>query len=96
MSELVALRQLQGSQGWRILLVEMERNLAILERQLMLKKDAKGNKLSDAECDQLRDKYGYLYETKEMPGNLIKFLHRSDNKEEEFDPYAKTVKELQP
>lgn len=85
----LALQQLIGSQGWKIVLEQIEGNVSVLEESILTKTDAAGKALSDAQVDQLRDKRGYLVELRRMPEKLLSIFQADSGTEKDFDPYAR-------
>lgn len=90
--EVAALQQTLATQGWAIIVSEIDKNIGLLKSHIVDKVGPTGGRLSDAQCDELRVKVGYLTEIREMPARLIEHLQREDDRSEEFDPYE-TVKE---
>lgn len=85
----LALEQLVASQGWKIVLEQIEGNVSVLEEQILTKRDAAGKALTDAEVDQLRDKRGYLVELRRMPEKLLTSFKDDPGEEQDFDPYER-------
>ncbi len=85
----LALQQLIGSQGWKIVLEQIEGNISVLEESILTKTDPAGKRLSDDEVDQLRDKRGYLVELRRMPEKLLSIFQADSGTEKDFDPYAR-------
>lgn len=91
LARLAALQGLLVNEGWKVLVEEMEKNLAVLGNQIIKKVDLDGKTpISDGDADRLRDKHGYLSELKELPERLMAFYRSEDPEKEDFDPYPKT------
>ena len=91
------LKEMVNSAGWKLMCQVLEGNLALLERQIVRKKEVLTDReLSDAEVDKLRDQHEILEELVNKPHELIA---KYDKKPEpsiitEYDPYGGNRKTL--
>lgn len=66
------LKEMTNSAGWKLMVQVLEGNLAILERQIVRKKEILTNKpLTEEEVDRLRDQHEILTELINKPKELI-------------------------
>ena len=87
---LVAIESLKTNTGWQFLTQVFQENLKDLSNQIITKRDPYTNKdLTDAEVDILRSKYAYLTELLNKPDTFIKQLRRTEEPEEDLDPYER-------
>lgn len=87
---LTAIEGLKANPGWQFLTQVFEANLKDLSDQIISKRDRETKKvLTDEEVDILRYKYSYLTELMEKPDAFIKQLRRTEDIEEDNDPYYK-------
>ena len=86
-----ALQALQQDRGWQLLKQIFEGNIAVLEGAILKKVDPEDGKttLSEADCDRLRDKLGYLEELLNKPNLLIAKLTQEQPETPDYDPYEK-------
>ena len=91
-----ALRALTASQGWKLLVQTIEANVAILEGQIISKRERDtGRVLNEDEVDDLRVKHGYLSELLVMPTKMAEQVTSDNGSDaEDFDPFFKSVKEM--
>lgn len=84
-----ALKELQMSIGWNMLLEVLEDNKAFLEKAILDRKDPQtGDKLSNKEIDDARHKRLLTIELIKTPQKLIRLIERSKAIEiKNFDPY---------
>ena len=85
------LKELVNSAGWKLMSQVLEGNLALLERQIVSKRQVLTNKtLTDEEVDGLRDQHEILTELLQKPHELIQ--QYSPNSEPipspDYDPYG--------
>lgn len=91
------LKEMVNSAGWKLMCQVLEGNLALLERQIVRKKEVLTDRqLTDAEVDKLRDQHEILEELVNKPHELIA---KYDRKPEpsivtEYDPYGGNRKTL--
>lgn len=90
MKILAAIQTLQANAGWHFLTQVFQENIKFLERQIITKVDPEtGKELADAQIDLLRFKHAYLTELLNKPEQFIKQLSRTDQAENDLDPYDK-------
>jgi len=90
MKILAAIQTLQANAGWHFLTQVFQENIKFLERQIITKIDPEtGKELTDAQIDLLRFKHAYLTELLNKPEQFIKQLSRTDQAENDLDPYDK-------
>jgi hypothetical protein len=88
-----ALQSLIGNPGWVVFRQILEKNVSIIEKQIITKvgigEDGKTVRLDDKQVDELRDKYEIFIEVMNKPENLIKVLIPKEQRraEENHDPY---------
>lgn len=85
------LKELVNSAGWKLMVQVLEGNLALLERQIVRKKEViTDRKLSDEEVDTLRDQHEILEELINKPHELIAKYSKADEPRPspEYDPYG--------
>lgn len=95
--ELVAyMVQLQASAGWLLLRQIMQGNIAVLEAMIIDRIDMNtGNKLTEEQLDEARDKRAIMKEMIEKPQALIDmFKKQTGTPVETFDPYAVDVRQF--
>jgi len=93
-AELKALRNLQESDGWQLLKDNLEANLEYLQEAIISKRDPDtGDKLTEQETDQLREKYNAQKELINSPQRLINYLDNRNDRQR-FDPYYKDADEI--
>lgn len=77
------------SRGWNLLMDNHEKNIRLIEKQIIEKKDIDGKKLTEAEIDSLRDRRICMEDLKNAPREMIKVLENGNKpKQIDFDPYA--------
>lgn len=82
-----ALKALQVSEGWILLRQTLEAQIAVLDRQIIDKRDVNGGVLSDAECDKLREQRTVTQGLVDKPELLLGQLERVEEDEPDDDPY---------
>jgi len=93
--EVSALKSLQASRGWAILVKILNENIKYLETAILEKIDP-GTKviLSDDEIEILRTKRGLNIELRDTPANYTKVIRDQGEIPENYDPYFKTAAEI--
>lgn len=94
--KVAALRSLQVSVGWGILLGTLKDNQDYLERAILDGIDPiTKERLEPKEQDEARNKRGLLIELMQTPEKLIAAIENAEGSEAiDFDPYAKEASEL--
>jgi|GEM_PF-5090669 hypothetical protein len=77
------------TRGWNIVVDNHEKNIRLLEKQIIEKIDLDGKPLSDQEIDRLRDRRGCMEDLINAPKEIIAALQKDDSEpeQEDFDPY---------
>lgn len=91
------LKEMVHSAGWKLMVQVLQGNLAILEKQIVSKKEVMTNRLlSDEEVDSLRDQHEILSELMNKPHELIKQYSKDEGEvtEYSYDPYGGNNKTL--
>ena len=84
------LEQMLVSPGWKLMEHVLEGNMALLERQIVTKREALTARiLSDAEVDKLRDQHQIVEELLQKPKQLIEKYgeKKAGIPAPEYDPY---------
>lgn len=89
------LAQLEVTVGWMYLKKMLQDSMAVIQRQIITKKDIDGNeKLTDEEVDTLRMSYLAYEELVNKPAQLIQNLSSGNTPTApEYDPFARTLKD---
>lgn len=85
------LKEMVNSAGWKLMVQVLEGNLALLEKQIVRKKEVLTNRaLTDEEVDKLRDQHEILEELMQKPHELIeKYAVAEDpTPSPSYDPYG--------
>jgi hypothetical protein len=85
------LKEMVNSAGWKLMCQVLEGNLALLEKQIIRKKEVLTNRaLSDEEVDKLRDQHEILEELINKPQELIKKYGVAEDPtpSPSYDPYG--------
>lgn len=85
---IVAIESLKANTGWQFLVQVFNENMKVLADNIISKKE-EGKDLTNEEVDILRFKYEYLNEIMNKPDKFLKQLTRTDEREEDLDPYQK-------
>lgn len=91
---IAALEVMQSSTGWAILTRNIKANIAVLENQIIDKKNEDGAELSDADIDRLRDRRNYLVDLGYTPFTIINGLKEGTIEVPQDDPYPQNEAEL--
>ena len=86
---LEALNTLKANAGWHFLTQVFEENIKYLAHQIITKRGDDNQELKDADVDLLRFKHSYLSELLKKPDHFLKELTRTDQSENDLDPYEK-------
>lgn len=85
------LKEMVNSAGWKLMVQVLEGNLALLEKQIVRKKEVLTNReLTEQEVDKLRDQHEILEELMKKPHELIeKYAVAEDpTPSPSYDPYG--------
>lgn len=85
------LKEMVNSAGWKLMVQVLEGNLALLEKQIVRKKEVLTNrKLTEEEVDSLRDQHEILEELMQKPHELIKKYGKADEPRvsPDYNPYG--------
>lgn len=92
---IAALRDLQESEGWQIVVNNFKANIAYLESIILDKVDATGEAIEEMEVDRSRDKREFMKDLMNTPATFITQLEQSpENTVEDLDPYHSSVVEM--
>jgi len=86
---IVAIESLKANAGWQFLVQVFNENLKFLADRIISKTSETGKELTNEEVDIMRFKYEYLNEIMNKPDKFIKELTRTDQIDEDLDPYQK-------
>lgn len=86
---IVAIESLKANAGWQFLVQIFNENLKFIANRIISKVSETGKELTNEEVDILRFKYEYLNEIMNKPDKFLKELRRTDETEEDLDPYQK-------
>ena len=86
---IVAIESLKANAGWQFLVQVFNENLKFLADRIISKISETGKELTNEEVDIMRFKYEYLNEIMNKPDKFIKELTRTDQIDEDLDPYQK-------
>lgn len=94
-SVITALQDLQASEGWAILVNNLEANVKYLEMQIVDKVDSYNNEITEEEVDRLRDKREFMRDLLKTPQTFINQLaNEVDTGSDHLDPYHTDIKEM--
>lgn len=85
------LKEMTHSAGWKLMVQVLEGNLAVLEKQIVRKKEILTNRaLTELEVDRLRDQHEILTELITKPSELIEqySVPREQIGSPSYDPYG--------
>jgi len=85
------LKEMVNSAGWKLMVQVLEGNLALLEKQIVRKKEVLTDRpLTESEADSLRDQHEILTELINKPHQLIKKYGAPEQARPvvEYDPYG--------
>lgn len=82
-----ALKALQVTEGWILLRMTLEAQIADIDVQIINKSSRDGVPLTDAECDRLREQRSVMQGLVDKPKLLLGELERVEEDEPEDDPY---------
>lgn len=87
---IVAIESLKANAGWQFLVQVFNENLKFIADRIITKTSENGTELTNEQVDILRFKYEYLNEIMNKPDKFLKELTRTDQPEEDNDPYYKS------
>ena len=87
------LAQLESTMGWLYLKKMLQASMAVIERQIIMKKSIEDEPLTEDEVDSLRKSYLAYEELVNKPAQLIENITRGNIPTmPQYDPYARTVR----
>lgn len=89
------LKEMLNSGGWKLMEQVLEGNMALLERQIIAKRELEGKELSEEEVDLLRVQHAQIVQLIKTPSELIKKYGKPEDAKgiTEYDPYSKKGKD---
>lgn len=85
------LKDMVNSAGWKLMTQVLEGNLALLEKQIVRKREVLTDRaLTEVEVDRLRDQHEILTELMQKPHELIALYGKKDSPipSPDYDPYG--------
>lgn len=90
------LQDMMKSAGWKIVEQIFKDNIILIEKQILEKMNAEtGESISEKEVDKLRIKREYFLQIIDTPKGYIEMLENPESTPEEFDPFFKTIKDIE-
>jgi len=90
-----ALKSLQASRGWAVILGILDDNIAYLEKAILDKIDPRTKlPLSETEIEDARTKRSLNIELRDIPKEYTKVVKENGGVPPEYDPYFKTNDEI--
>ena len=87
------LAQLESTMGWLYLKKMLQASMAVIERQIIMKRDVENQPLSEDDVDSLRKSYLAYEELVNKPAQLIENITIGNIPTmPQYDPYARTVR----
>jgi len=89
------LKEMLNSGGWKLMEQVLEGNMALLEQQIIAKRDLEGNDLTEDGVDLLRVQHAQIVQLIRTPRDLIKKYGKKEDAKGvvEYDPYSKKGKD---
>jgi outer membrane receptor for ferric coprogen and ferric-rhodotorulic acid len=95
-SIIASLASMQASAGWAVVVKILNDNIKFLETAILEKVDPiTKEKLTDAEVEVLRTKRSLNIDLRDTPQNYSKVVKDAGEVPVEYDPYFKTMEEIQ-
>jgi hypothetical protein len=90
-----SLISLQTTEGWQVITGILNDNIKFLEQAILESRDPLTKEMLTAEqVDLLRVKRSLNIDLRDTPQNYIKVLEKTDEVDEEYDPYFKTNEDI--